>query len=191
MSPSAAPRHPHAFGRRLPQGHLPPAPKAGAPAATSDIAHLLESRAPSVSGMVKRLSEQGLLEHVPYKGVQLTPVGRLAALRMVRRHRIIEAYLVAFLGLHLGYGARRGRAAGARRLRHPGGTDGAALGQSQRRPPRRSDSGRRWAIGELVYTPLSRGAGRRDRGDPPGGRPASAERLRYSRRRTGWCPAPW
>ena len=48
--------------------------------------------------MVKRLSEQGLLEHVPYKGVQLTPEGRRAALRMLRRHRMIEAYLVAFLG---------------------------------------------------------------------------------------------
>ena len=47
--------------------------------------------------MVKRLSEQGLLEHVPYKGVELTPAGRRAALRMVRRHRILESYLVAFL----------------------------------------------------------------------------------------------
>lgn len=70
----------------------------GRPASTSDIAHLLELSPASVSGMVKRLSEQGLLEHVPYKGVQLTAEGRRAALRMVRRHRLIEAYLVAFLG---------------------------------------------------------------------------------------------
>jgi DtxR family Mn-dependent transcriptional regulator len=70
----------------------------GRPAATNDIAHLLELSAPSVSGMVKRLSELGLLEHIPYKGVQLTQAGRLAALRMVRRHRLIEAYLVRFLG---------------------------------------------------------------------------------------------
>jgi DtxR family Mn-dependent transcriptional regulator len=68
------------------------------PASTSGIAHLLELSAASVTGMVKRLSEQGLLEHVPYKGVQLTTEGRRAALRMVRRHRLIEAYLVAFLG---------------------------------------------------------------------------------------------
>jgi DtxR family Mn-dependent transcriptional regulator len=67
-------------------------------ASTRDIAHLLELSAPSVSGMVKRLSELGLLEHIPYKGVQLTEPGRLAALRMVRRHRLIEAYLVRFLG---------------------------------------------------------------------------------------------
>jgi DtxR family Mn-dependent transcriptional regulator len=70
----------------------------GRPASTSDIAHLLELSAPSVSGMVKRLSELGLLEHVPYKGVQLTDAGRHAALRMVRRHRLLEAYLVQFLG---------------------------------------------------------------------------------------------
>ena len=47
--------------------------------------------------MVKRLSEHGLLEHIPYRGVQLTEEGRRAALRMVRRHRLIEAYLVEFL----------------------------------------------------------------------------------------------
>jgi DtxR family Mn-dependent transcriptional regulator len=70
----------------------------GRPASTSDIAHRLELSAASVSGMIKRLSEQGLLEHVPYKGVQLTAEGRSAALRMVRRHRILEAYLVGFLG---------------------------------------------------------------------------------------------
>jgi DtxR family Mn-dependent transcriptional regulator len=70
----------------------------GRHASTSDIAHLLELSAPSVSGMVKRLSELGLLEHIPYKGVQLTDAGRRAALRMVRRHRLIEAYLVEFLG---------------------------------------------------------------------------------------------
>jgi DtxR family Mn-dependent transcriptional regulator len=70
----------------------------GRAASTSDIAHRLELSAPSVSGMIKRLSEQGYLEHIPYKGVQLTAEGRRAALRMIRRHRILEAYLVARLG---------------------------------------------------------------------------------------------
>jgi DtxR family Mn-dependent transcriptional regulator len=68
------------------------------PASTSDIAELLGLSAPSVSGMVRRLSEQGLLEHVPYRGVVLTEAGRRIALRMVRRHRLIEAYLVGYLG---------------------------------------------------------------------------------------------
>jgi DtxR family transcriptional regulator, Mn-dependent transcriptional regulator len=67
-------------------------------ASTSEIAELLRLSAPSVSGMVRRLSEQGLLEHVPYRGVLLTPSGRRIALRMIRRHRLIEAYLVGFLG---------------------------------------------------------------------------------------------
>jgi DtxR family transcriptional regulator, Mn-dependent transcriptional regulator len=72
----------------------------GSPASTTDIAHQLELSAPSVSGMIKRLAEQGLLQHAPYKGVELTANGRRLALRMVRRHRILETYLVEFLGYH-------------------------------------------------------------------------------------------
>jgi DtxR family transcriptional regulator, Mn-dependent transcriptional regulator len=67
-------------------------------AATSDIAAQLDVSAPSVSGMVKRLSETGLIEHVPYRGVQLTAQGRRAALKMIRRHRILEVYLIEQLG---------------------------------------------------------------------------------------------
>jgi DtxR family Mn-dependent transcriptional regulator len=67
-------------------------------AATSDIAAQLDVSAPSVSGMVKRLSETGLIEHVPYRGVQLTGQGRRAALKMIRRHRILEVYLIEQLG---------------------------------------------------------------------------------------------
>lgn len=67
-------------------------------ATTSDIAGLLHLSAPSVSGMVKRLSEMGLLEHVPYRGVQLTSQGRRAALNMIRRHRVLELYLTQHLG---------------------------------------------------------------------------------------------
>src|SRR5438876_9303410 len=59
-------------------------------AATSDIAAMLEVAPPSVSGMVKRLSETGLIEHVPYRGVQLTSQGRRAALRVIGRHRSLE-----------------------------------------------------------------------------------------------------
>lgn len=69
-------------------------------AATSDIASMLDVAPPSVSGMVKRLSEAGLIEHVPYRGVQLTSQGRRAALRMVRRHRILESYLLQHLGFN-------------------------------------------------------------------------------------------
>ena len=67
-------------------------------ATTSDIADALAVAPPSVSGMVKRLSETGLIEHVPYRGVQLTNQGRRAALRMIRRHRVLEVYLTQHLG---------------------------------------------------------------------------------------------
>lgn len=72
--------------------------EAGRPASTSQIAEALALAPPSVSGMVKRLSEQGLLSHVPYRGVLLTEMGRRAAVRVVRRHRLIETYLVGRLG---------------------------------------------------------------------------------------------
>jgi DtxR family Mn-dependent transcriptional regulator len=67
-------------------------------AATTDIAHRLAIAPASVSGMVRRLAEQGLLAHERYRGVRLTDEGRRIALRMLRRHRIIEAYLTRALG---------------------------------------------------------------------------------------------
>src|SRR6266511_1758452 len=71
-------------------------------AITSDIAAMLVVAPPSVSGMMKRLSETGLIEHVPYRGVQLTAQGRRAALQMIRRHRILEVYLTQQLGYDWG-----------------------------------------------------------------------------------------
>ena len=70
----------------------------GIPASTTAIADALDLSAPSVSGMVKRLAEAGLVEHQPYRGVSLTKDGRHGALRMLRRHRVIETYLVSHLG---------------------------------------------------------------------------------------------
>jgi DtxR family Mn-dependent transcriptional regulator len=67
-------------------------------AGTSEIALALRIAAPSVSGMIRRLSTQGLVTHEPYKGAQLTKEGRRAALRTIRRHRVIEAYLTQALG---------------------------------------------------------------------------------------------
>jgi DtxR family Mn-dependent transcriptional regulator len=48
--------------------------------------------------MVRRLADQGLLEHERYRGVRLTESGRRVALRTIRRHRVIEAYLTHALG---------------------------------------------------------------------------------------------
>jgi DtxR family Mn-dependent transcriptional regulator len=71
--------------------------RAGA-AGTNEIAAALHIAAPSVSGMLRRLAQQGLVTHEPYKGVQLTREGRRAALRTIRRHRVIESYLTRALG---------------------------------------------------------------------------------------------
>jgi DtxR family Mn-dependent transcriptional regulator len=69
-----------------------------APATTSDLAQRLDRSAASVTNMVKSLAEQGLVSHEPYHGVRLSEDGRTAALRIIRRHRIIEAYLIDRLG---------------------------------------------------------------------------------------------
>ena len=65
---------------------------------TNDIAAALALAPASVSGMVRRLAEQGLIAHERYRGVRLTLAGRRAALRTIRRHRVIEAYLTRVLG---------------------------------------------------------------------------------------------
>lgn len=70
----------------------------GEAAGTSELARALEVQPASVSGMVRRLASEGLLEHVPYRGVRLTTDGAREALRVVRRHRIIETFLARHLG---------------------------------------------------------------------------------------------
>jgi len=65
----------------------------GEAASTSAIAESLTVQPASVTGMVKRMAEAGLLEHAPYRGVRLTDRGVREALKVLRRHRIIETYL--------------------------------------------------------------------------------------------------
>ena len=61
--------------------------------ATNDIAQRLVVAPASVSGMVRRMADQGLLSYERYHGVKLSETGRRAALRTLRRHRVIESYL--------------------------------------------------------------------------------------------------
>ncbi len=65
---------------------------------TSAIAERLAISQASVSNMLKKLAEKSLIEYAPYYGVKLTPSGRKVALTMVRKHRILEQYLVERLG---------------------------------------------------------------------------------------------
>ena len=127
----------------------------GQPALTSDIAEQLTLSAPSVSGMIKRLSDQDLIEHAPYRGVVLTSSGRRVALRMLRRHRIIEAYLVGFLGYALDTVHDE-----AERLEHAVSEVliermATALGNPRFDPHGDPIPDQNGAMDELVYTPLA------------------------------------
>src|ERR1700751_2189170 len=68
-------------------------------ASTTDLATLLEVRPASVSGMLRKLSALGLVEHDRYRGVRLTERGRRVALEVIRHHRLVELFLVESLGM--------------------------------------------------------------------------------------------
>ena len=67
-------------------------------ASTTDVAERLSFSAASVSNMFVRLREMGLAEYERYHGATLTEEGRAEALRLLRRHRLIETFLVECLG---------------------------------------------------------------------------------------------
>ena len=68
-------------------------------AATNALAERLGVTPASVSAMVKKLDERGLVRHVRYKGVALTPEGERVALEVMRHHRLLETYLAEHLGV--------------------------------------------------------------------------------------------
>ncbi len=70
----------------------------GEAATTSGLAARLGLSPAAVTGMVKKLTGAGHLEHSPYRGVRLTAAGRRAALAILRRHRVLETYLITRLG---------------------------------------------------------------------------------------------
>jgi DtxR family Mn-dependent transcriptional regulator len=67
--------------------------------ATGQIATALNVLPGTVTSMLKTLDESRLATYTPYEGVRLTPAGRALALRVVRRHRLIEQFLVETLKL--------------------------------------------------------------------------------------------
>ncbi|PRY02369.1 metal-dependent transcriptional regulator [Allonocardiopsis opalescens] len=68
------------------------------PVTTSALAERLGVSTPTVSEAVKRLAAKGLVSHPRYGSIALTESGRRAALDMVRRHRLLETFLVTYLG---------------------------------------------------------------------------------------------
>lgn len=69
------------------------------PVATNALAERLEITPGSVSAMLRRLDELGLILYVPYRGVRLTADGRRIALEVIRHHRLLESYLAEALGM--------------------------------------------------------------------------------------------
>jgi DtxR family Mn-dependent transcriptional regulator len=68
-------------------------------ASTGALAEALAVSPSTVTSMLKTLSESGLAQYIPYGGAKLTDAGRTLALRVVRRHRLIELFLVKTLNL--------------------------------------------------------------------------------------------
>jgi DtxR family Mn-dependent transcriptional regulator len=71
--------------------------RAEEPVATNALAERLGLTPGSVSAMLKRLGELGLIEHHPYRGVRLTEEGRRVALEVIRHHRLLELFLAETL----------------------------------------------------------------------------------------------
>jgi DtxR family Mn-dependent transcriptional regulator len=69
------------------------------PVSTSSIAQSMGVSLASVSEMLRRLAEKGLVEHTPYGGASLTDEGRQRFLRLTRRHRLWEVFLNRYLGI--------------------------------------------------------------------------------------------
>ena len=73
--------------------------RGGEAVSTNELAERLGVTPGSVSAMVRKLDEQGLVVHEPYKGVRLTARGRRVALEVIRHHRLIELFLAQELGM--------------------------------------------------------------------------------------------
>ena len=65
----------------------------GPPVSTSAIAEYLDKTTPSVTDMLGKLEDRGLVEREPYQGAELTAEGEAVALEVVRHHRLLEAFL--------------------------------------------------------------------------------------------------
>ncbi len=73
--------------------------RAGAAVSTNELASRLGVTPGSVSAMVRKLAEFGIVEHEPYRGVRLTDRGRRVALEVLRHHRLVELFLAEELGM--------------------------------------------------------------------------------------------
>jgi DtxR family Mn-dependent transcriptional regulator len=71
----------------------------GGPVSTNALAERLDVTPGSVSAMLRKLDELGLVTHQPYRGTRLTPAGRRVALEVIRHHRLLELFLAEVLDM--------------------------------------------------------------------------------------------
>lgn len=71
----------------------------GRPAGTNELAEQLDVAPASVTGMLKRLSKDGLIAYTPRAGAELTSKGLEVALEIIRHHRLLESFFVKRLGM--------------------------------------------------------------------------------------------
>lgn len=71
----------------------------GAGVSTTELASRLQVSAASATSMLKKLDVLGLVNHIPYRGAEITESGRRIALEVVRHHRLLETYLAEALGV--------------------------------------------------------------------------------------------
>jgi len=69
----------------------------GGVARTSDLAEGLKTTLGTITNLVERLERKGLVVHQPYRGIVLTSKGMRIAAEIVRRHRLVERFLINFL----------------------------------------------------------------------------------------------
>jgi DtxR family Mn-dependent transcriptional regulator len=75
------------------------AKRSDGPVTTSALAERLGVSPGSVTSMLKRMGEMGLVAHEPYRGATLTAEGERVALEVIRHHRLLESYLTDVLGM--------------------------------------------------------------------------------------------
>jgi DtxR family Mn-dependent transcriptional regulator len=73
--------------------------RSGDAVATGELAHALNVSPGTVTGMLKTLSESNLATYTPYEGARLTPSGQQLAMKVIRRHRLLELFLVQTLNM--------------------------------------------------------------------------------------------
>lgn len=73
----------------------------GQPVSTNDLANELKVKASSITDMIKKLSDKKYVDYIKYQGVELTEIGKKIALKIMRKHRLWETFLVK--NLHFGW----------------------------------------------------------------------------------------